>query len=67
MKRRAHYGQEGGGDRREGALPRICRARAGHVDREVPSGDRWKGDDLIYTGKVDHGFDKKSSAELRKS
>jgi bifunctional non-homologous end joining protein LigD len=27
---------------------------------------RRKGDDLIYAGKVDHGFDKKSSAELRK-
>jgi bifunctional non-homologous end joining protein LigD len=26
---------------------------------------RWKGDDLIYPGKVDHGFDKKSSADLR--
>jgi len=26
---------------------------------------RWKGDDLIYAGKVEHGFDKKSSAELR--
>ena len=26
---------------------------------------RRKGDDLIYAGKVDHGFDKKSSAELR--
>jgi len=27
---------------------------------------RRKGDALIYAGKVDHGFDKKSSAELRK-
>jgi bifunctional non-homologous end joining protein LigD len=27
---------------------------------------RRKGDDLIYAGKVDHGFDKKSSTELRK-
>jgi ATP-dependent DNA ligase len=27
---------------------------------------RRKGDHLIYAGKVDHGFDKKSSAELRK-
>jgi bifunctional non-homologous end joining protein LigD len=27
---------------------------------------RRKGDELIYAGKVDHGFDKKSSAELRK-
>jgi bifunctional non-homologous end joining protein LigD len=27
---------------------------------------RRNGDDLIYAGKVDHGFDKKSSAELRK-
>jgi len=27
---------------------------------------RRKGDDLIYAGKVDHGFDKQSSAELRK-
>ena len=27
---------------------------------------RRKGDDLIYAGKVDHGFDKRSSAELRK-
>ena len=27
---------------------------------------RRKGDDLIYAGKVDHGFDKNSSAELRK-
>jgi bifunctional non-homologous end joining protein LigD len=27
---------------------------------------RRKGEDLIYAGKVDHGFDKKSSAELRK-
>ena len=26
---------------------------------------RRKGDALIYAGKVDHGFDKKSSAELR--
>jgi len=27
---------------------------------------RRKGGDLIYAGKVDHGFDKKSPAELRK-
>jgi bifunctional non-homologous end joining protein LigD len=27
---------------------------------------RRKGKELIYAGKVDHGFDKKSSAELRK-
>ena len=27
---------------------------------------RYKGNDLVYAGKVDHGFDKKSSAELRK-
>ena len=27
---------------------------------------RRKGEDLIYAGKVDHGFDKTSSAELRK-
>jgi bifunctional non-homologous end joining protein LigD len=27
---------------------------------------RRKGDDLVYAGKVDHGFDKRSSAELRK-
>jgi bifunctional non-homologous end joining protein LigD len=27
---------------------------------------RRKGDDLIYAGKVDHGFDKTSAAELRK-
>jgi hypothetical protein len=27
---------------------------------------RRKGNDLIYAGKVDHGFDKQSSAELRK-
>jgi bifunctional non-homologous end joining protein LigD len=27
---------------------------------------RRKGDDLIYAGKVDHGFDKKSSIDLRK-
>ena len=27
---------------------------------------RRKGEDLIYAGKVDYGFDKKSSAELRK-
>jgi bifunctional non-homologous end joining protein LigD len=27
---------------------------------------RRKGDDLIYAGKVDHGFDKQSSAELRR-
>jgi bifunctional non-homologous end joining protein LigD len=27
---------------------------------------RRKGDDLIYAGKVDHGFDKQTSAELRK-
>jgi len=26
---------------------------------------RRKGDDLIYAGKVDHGFDRKSSADLR--
>jgi bifunctional non-homologous end joining protein LigD len=26
---------------------------------------RRNGDDLIYAGKVDHGFDKQSSAELR--
>ncbi|MFK4657130.1 ATP-dependent DNA ligase [Bradyrhizobium japonicum] len=26
---------------------------------------RRKGDDLIYAGKVDHGFDKSSAAELR--
>jgi bifunctional non-homologous end joining protein LigD len=25
-----------------------------------------KGDDLVYAGKVDHGFDKKSAADLRK-
>lgn len=27
---------------------------------------RRKGNDLIYAGKVDHGFDKTSAAELRK-
>lgn len=27
---------------------------------------RRKGDDLVYAGKVDHGFDKVSSADLRK-
>ena len=27
---------------------------------------RRKGRDLIYAGKVDHGFDKNSAAELRK-
>jgi bifunctional non-homologous end joining protein LigD len=27
---------------------------------------RRKGDDLIYAGKVDHGFDKASAADLRK-
>src|SRR4051812_47717443 len=27
---------------------------------------RRKADDLVYAGKVDHGFDKRSSAELRK-
>lgn len=27
---------------------------------------RRKGDDLVYAGKVDHGFDKKSSTDLRK-
>jgi bifunctional non-homologous end joining protein LigD len=27
---------------------------------------RRKGDDLVYAGKVDHGFDKASAAELRK-
>ena len=27
---------------------------------------RRKGDDLIYAGKVDHGFDKVSAADLRK-
>lgn len=27
---------------------------------------RLRGDDLIYAGKVDHGFDKTSAAELRK-
>jgi bifunctional non-homologous end joining protein LigD len=27
---------------------------------------RRKGDDLVYAGKVDHGFDKKSAANLRK-
>ena len=27
---------------------------------------RRKGNDLIYAGKVDHGFDKKSAADLRK-
>jgi bifunctional non-homologous end joining protein LigD len=27
---------------------------------------RRKGDDLIYAGKVDHGFDKSSAAELRR-
>jgi bifunctional non-homologous end joining protein LigD len=27
---------------------------------------RRKGDDLVYAGKVDHGFDKTSAAELRK-
>ena len=25
---------------------------------------RWKGDDLVYAGKVDHGFDKASAADL---
>jgi bifunctional non-homologous end joining protein LigD len=27
---------------------------------------RRKGADLIYAGKVDHGFDKRSAADLRK-
>lgn len=27
---------------------------------------RYQGDDLVYAGKVDHGFDKTSAAELRK-
>lgn len=27
---------------------------------------RFQGDDLVYAGKVDHGFDKTSTAELRK-
>ena len=27
---------------------------------------RRKGDDLVYAGKVDHGFDKTSTAELRR-
>ena len=27
---------------------------------------RRKGNDLIYAGKVDHGFDKTSAADLRK-
>ena len=27
---------------------------------------RRKGDDLVYAGKVDHGFDKVSAADLRK-
>ena len=27
---------------------------------------RRKGDDLIYAGKVDHGFDKASAVELRR-
>jgi bifunctional non-homologous end joining protein LigD len=27
---------------------------------------RRKGSDLLYAGKVDHGFDKKSAADLRK-
>jgi hypothetical protein len=27
---------------------------------------RRRGDDLVYAGKVDHGFDKKSAADLRK-
>jgi bifunctional non-homologous end joining protein LigD len=27
---------------------------------------RSKGDDLVYAGKVDHGFDKTSAAELRR-
>ena len=27
---------------------------------------RRKGDDLVYAGKVDHGFDKISTAELRR-
>ena len=27
---------------------------------------RRKGDDLVYAGKVDHGFDKASTAELRR-
>jgi bifunctional non-homologous end joining protein LigD len=26
---------------------------------------RLKGNDLVYAGKVDHGFDKRSEAELR--
>jgi len=25
---------------------------------------RWKGDDLVYAGKVGHGFDKASAADL---
>lgn len=27
---------------------------------------RRKGDDLVYAGKIDHGFDKASTAELRR-
>jgi bifunctional non-homologous end joining protein LigD len=27
---------------------------------------RRKGDDLVYAGKVDHGFDKNSAADLKK-
>jgi bifunctional non-homologous end joining protein LigD len=27
---------------------------------------RWNGDDLLYAGKVDHGFDKASAADLRR-
>jgi bifunctional non-homologous end joining protein LigD len=44
------------------------------IARFALDGDDWdgiyvgrrKGDALIYAGKVDHSFDKKSSAELRK-
>lgn len=29
--------------------------------------DRRNGDDLVYAGKVDHGFDKTSAADLQKT
>jgi bifunctional non-homologous end joining protein LigD len=40
----------------------------------APNGSKWdgiyigrrKGEDLVYAGKVDHGFDKVTAADLRK-
>jgi hypothetical protein len=50
------------------------RTSASAASRLCPRGQKWdgiyrarrEGKDLIYAGKVDHGFDNKSAADLRK-